>query len=189
VFLCSVEEVFVDTGERNYSGSGRNMQTMRRIDNLDNYHFLLPTASVSNLSGKEMATSAYGQELIGPYLAEFSQYSEYHVTIRSNTMKPLITTRSGGQVVGAIWHHNTSSLYQTSILITLTSPSSSTKLIAKIGDLLQNSLHKYSILISWRDHPADLHLNQLGPEGKLTRCCASACFDQNYWKWNAKSNQ
>ena len=37
VFLNAIQEVFIDTGERQYSGTGRNRQTTRVVNKYDNY--------------------------------------------------------------------------------------------------------------------------------------------------------
>jgi hypothetical protein len=56
-----------------------------------------------------MTLSPTGREFISQYWDEFYQYSKYHVTIKSETMKTLITTRTGAQVVSAILRHSKSS--------------------------------------------------------------------------------
>jgi hypothetical protein len=40
VFMSSIEEVFLDTGRREYSGAGRNRQTTNIVEEFNNYSML-----------------------------------------------------------------------------------------------------------------------------------------------------
>jgi hypothetical protein len=108
VFLSPVTDVFIATGEKTYTGSGRSQRTNRMVGKINNYEMLPVDAIFSNSSGSGMVLSATGKELIGQYWDKLSQYSNYHVTIKSDSMKTLITTRTGGQVVSSMLRHSKS---------------------------------------------------------------------------------
>src|SRR5689334_9897734 len=55
IFLPEIVEVFLDSGERQYSGTGRNRQTTRLVEPFNNYSMLpLDFTELVSARGKEM---------------------------------------------------------------------------------------------------------------------------------------
>ncbi len=110
VFLTELYEVYVDTGQRQYSGTGRNRQTTRVVTTYDNYKSLPFELAPINAKGSEMKLIS-GSEIISSYWAEFKDYSTYEVLFGSDikVAKPLIVTRTGERVLGALVRHEDSS--------------------------------------------------------------------------------
>lgn len=71
VFLPQLEEVFVATGEKQYSGTGRNARTNRFVTLHSNYNALPLTLRVTDGSGSAIKLSSRGGEIVAPYWKEF----------------------------------------------------------------------------------------------------------------------
>ena len=67
VYLPPLEEVYVDTGQRSYSGTGRNCQTTRHVALHTNYHAIPASIAQVNASGTSMKLVAKGAEVLAPY--------------------------------------------------------------------------------------------------------------------------
>jgi len=109
VFLPSLEEVYVDTGQRTYSGTGRNQKTTRHVAEYNNYNAIPPVLSPVTATGSAMKLSARGAELIAPYWAEFEGDSKYHVILEDPKVPACIVTRTGDKAVGALYRSKASS--------------------------------------------------------------------------------
>lgn len=103
VFLPSVQEVYIDTGERQYSGTGRNQKTTRIVSQYTNYA-TIPFIDLKplNATGSAMKLAPLGAEVLAPYWAEFGPLSEYKVLLSSETPGVCLTTKNGEKPVGAI---------------------------------------------------------------------------------------
>ncbi len=101
VFLPELYEVFIDTGKREYSGTGRNRQTTRVVDLYNNYKCLPFDLKPINSKGSAMRL-AKGSEILSSYWSEFGEYSVYKVRIEGHVSKPLIITKTGEKTVGAL---------------------------------------------------------------------------------------
>jgi len=102
VFLSQMQEIYVDSGERSYSGTGRNRSTTRHVELFNTYRSiplgLMPVAT----SGKQMKLSSKGAEILSPYWNEFEKDSTYEVILENPQIKAAITTRTGEKTVGAM---------------------------------------------------------------------------------------
>jgi hypothetical protein len=108
VFLQPVVEVYVDTGNRQYSGTGRNQRTTRLVEPYDNYAALPFDLGPLNAAGTEIKLTS-GSDVLGPYWAEFGPVSKYEVLLSPKTPGICLTTKSGDRPVGAIIRHASSS--------------------------------------------------------------------------------
>ena len=81
VFLPSLEEVYVDTGQRTYSGTGRNQRTTRHITEYNNYLAIPFNLSPVTATGSSMKLSTRGADVLAPYWAEFESVSQYEVIL------------------------------------------------------------------------------------------------------------
>lgn len=109
VYLPPLEEVYVDTGQRSYSGTGRNRQTTRHVEIYTNYQAIPATIAPVNASGSAMKLVAKGAEVLAPYWAEFESLSSYEVLLTAEKVPACITTRTGDKPVGALYRSKSSS--------------------------------------------------------------------------------
>ncbi|HCE3247881.1 hypothetical protein [Vibrio parahaemolyticus] len=100
-FLEQYRDFYIDTGKREYSGTGRNQKTTRMVSLYDNYKCLPLDVSVTPRQGKEMMLAPKGAEVISTFWQEFSALSEYKVTLESDQTKPLLYTKHGNNEVGS----------------------------------------------------------------------------------------
>lgn len=92
VFLTEYEEVYVDTGQRNYSGTGRSRQTTRIVEPFDNYQ-LVPTLAgkIVPAEGSQMRLSKEGASLVSTYWARFGEQTKYKVIFEQPQGNVLLT--------------------------------------------------------------------------------------------------
>lgn len=100
-FLEQYRDFYIDTGKREYSGTGRNQKTTRVVSLYDNYKCLPLDVSVTPRQGTEMMLAPKGAEVISTFWQEFSALSEYKVTLESDQTKPLLYTKHGNNEVGS----------------------------------------------------------------------------------------
>ncbi len=102
VILPDLDEVYVDTGERTYSGTGRNRQTTTLVRGVSNYELLpLPMKFVQS-KGNSMKLVTQNT-ILKDYWQEFGEQSQYRVYIEEmDTVKPLVVTPDGSRVVGGL---------------------------------------------------------------------------------------
>jgi hypothetical protein len=101
-FLPPVDEVYIDTGDRTYSGTGRNQKTTRIVDAYTNYKSLPISLAPVSASGSSMKLTSLGTEILASYWKEFGSLSEYKVLLSADTKGVSITTKIGEKPVGAI---------------------------------------------------------------------------------------
>lgn len=104
IFLQELQEVFIATGEREHSGTGRNRQTTRMVTEFDNYRSLPITMTPTTSHGKAMKLTREGS-LIADYWREFREHSLYKVLIEGKIGNPLVVTKSGEKTVGSLIRH------------------------------------------------------------------------------------
>jgi hypothetical protein len=102
VFLTPVQEVYIDTGERQYSGTGRNRVTTRIVNIYSNYNCIPVSLKPTNSRGSSVKLAPKGAEILAPYWSEFSAYSEYNVLLGSVESPACLLTRNGDKVVGTL---------------------------------------------------------------------------------------
>ena len=108
VFLPPVNDVYVDSGKREYSGTGRNQKATRLVEPYNNY-FALPIGLVPvNTAGTEMKLS-HDAAILAAYWSEFGPVSRYEVLLSHDTSGICLTTKTGDKPVGAIIRHANSS--------------------------------------------------------------------------------
>jgi hypothetical protein len=100
-FLEELYEVYIDTGKRQYSGTGRNQRTTRIVELYNNYKCLSFDLNPINSKGSAMRL-AKGSEILSSYWSEFGEHSSYEVRIEGKVSKPLIITKTGEKTLGAL---------------------------------------------------------------------------------------
>ena len=103
MIMSDLQEVFVDTGRREYSGTGRNRQTTRRVEILTNYELLPFNVKIAASQGSRMRCDQ-GGGLIREYWQVFGEESQYRVYFEdAGIASPLVVTQGGDRVVGGIF--------------------------------------------------------------------------------------
>lgn len=102
VFLSDKQEVFVATGQKQYSGSGRNQKTTRIVAEYCNYSSIPFKLDAIAATGKAMKLVSPGAEVLSAYWGEFESISEYKVTLPADTKGRAILTKHGEKVVGVL---------------------------------------------------------------------------------------
>ena len=83
IFMSELVEVFVDTGRRDYSGTGRNSRVTTLVEPFNNYSTLpISFEPIVNARGKEIKT-ARDLKMLAPYWEEFKGYTQYDVYFAS----------------------------------------------------------------------------------------------------------
>ncbi|ARU87845.1 hypothetical protein [Pseudomonas sp. M30-35] len=101
VFLSELTKLNIATGEKRFSGTGRNQQVTRIVTSYDNYHSIPLSLKPLIAKGKEIKLSAKNSEIISSYWSEFSAVSSYKV-ILDGECEPCLVTKHGDKVVGTI---------------------------------------------------------------------------------------
>lgn len=99
----------MDTGERSYSGTGRNQKTTRHVSLLSNYSALSASLAPVTSAGTSMKLAPKLMDLLGPYWTEFENSSAYQVVLGGVDLTPAVLTRAGDKPVGAIYRRKASS--------------------------------------------------------------------------------
>ena len=103
VNMSNLEDVYVSTGKKEYSGTGRNRQTTRLVRPLSNYEMLPFSIDIVESKGTLMKLHPSG-ELLREYWQQFGSESNYNVRIETSELfNPLLVTRSGDRTVGAVF--------------------------------------------------------------------------------------
>lgn len=101
VYLSELSEVSIATGEKRYSGTGKNRQTTRIVTPFNNYQILPLELNPVKTTGKEIKLSPKNSELISSYWQDFGDRSTYKV-ILENDLPACLVTKHGNKTVGAI---------------------------------------------------------------------------------------
>ncbi len=100
VLLNSLQEVYAATGERTYSGTGRNREFTRNVSLRSNYDFIPGRPKVRCSNGKSMRLEGK-DNVLAAYWSDFGDESEYRVLVEDDKGSKLVVTRTGNQVAGA----------------------------------------------------------------------------------------
>ena len=106
-FATELREVYVDNGERSYSGTGRNQKTTVHVVDYSNYRSIPSDLGPQKSTGSAMRLSARGR-ILAPYWKEFERDSKYKVTLAATGIPDCIVTRTGERPVGAIYGNKSS---------------------------------------------------------------------------------
>lgn len=101
VFLEDFDEIYIATGQRTYSGTGRNQKTTRHVANANNYNLLPLTLDIRASIGTQICINSKYQYL-KEYWSQFSEQSTFKVTFETKSIIPLLTTKTGSKPVGGL---------------------------------------------------------------------------------------
>lgn len=99
VHLCKPNEVFVQTGKNQFSGTGRNRQTTKIVEPFSNYEIIPAKVKWTASQGREMVVSLAYREILASYWERFGSLSTYEVTFEEATKDACLVTRHGGKAV------------------------------------------------------------------------------------------
>jgi len=102
VYLAPLQEVYIDTGKREYSGTGRNQKTTRIVALYNNYASIPFQLNPVSATGSAMRLVPLGAEVLAPYWSELGPLSEYKVLLPAGTPGVCLTTKTGEKPVGVI---------------------------------------------------------------------------------------
>ncbi|WP_083191063.1 hypothetical protein [Legionella jamestowniensis] len=109
IYLEEFIDFYIDTGQRTYSGTGKNQKTTTLVSLYDNYQCLPIDLSPSKAIGKEIKIDNNYASIISSYWDAFSGQSNYMVTINSDKVTPILYTKTGNKVVGGFYKLSNSS--------------------------------------------------------------------------------
>lgn len=102
IFLGDKRDVYIASGEKRYSGTGRKQQDTRIVTPFDNYRFIPVDATFTESVGSSMIIAPKGAEALSDYWHSFETLSRYMVFIDCKQGVGSILTKNGGRTVGLI---------------------------------------------------------------------------------------
>jgi hypothetical protein len=111
LMLNKEQTVYVATGTKSHSGTGRNRQTTRHVTSSSNYH-LVPgqIMVVTNSNGTSMTLTGK-ENVLAPYWSAMCDLSEFRVLLECEDLKPIVQTKTGQKTVGGILRYKNSNGY------------------------------------------------------------------------------
>jgi hypothetical protein len=109
VFLAELDKLYVDTGKREFSGTGRNRHTTIIVGDYSNYSCLPVKIDIVKTKGTEIKLAAKGGEAIASYWEEFGGISNYNVILTGENIPTCLFTKNGDKSVGAVYRSTESS--------------------------------------------------------------------------------
>lgn len=111
VYLSRFETVYRYTGEKQFSGTGRNQKTTNIVTPFRNYDVLpISPSKIIPKSGKEIKI-AKDLGSLSTYWNEFSKYSTYETYLEGSFDNTVLTTKAGEKTVGAVVKREKGSLF------------------------------------------------------------------------------
>lgn len=102
VLFKKYEEFFVHTGQKDFSGTGRNTRTTNYVTKTNNYAFFpVELGTIVNKGGAEM--KLLGSNILAPLWSKFGSYMRYESYIDSKLTEATFLTKTGEKTVGAIF--------------------------------------------------------------------------------------
>jgi hypothetical protein len=103
VFMGGYKEVFVHTGQKQYSGTGRNARITNIVTSYNNYEFLpIDIPELTPKGGKELRFN--NNPIFSTFWNEFNEYIVYESYINGKIELPLFFTKTGNKPVGGLFH-------------------------------------------------------------------------------------
>ncbi|MDD5555133.1 MAG: hypothetical protein PHO19_00455 [Candidatus Pacebacteria bacterium] len=102
VFMGQYEEVFVHTGQKQYSGTGRNTRVTNLVSSYNNYEFL--PVDIPGLIPKEGTELKFNNNgIFTTFWSEFKERIKYESYIDGKIETPLFFTKTGNKPVGGLF--------------------------------------------------------------------------------------
>ena len=102
LFFAKFEEIYIHTGEKQFSGTGRNARTTNVVRTTDNYKFC--PISLPTIVPKSGAGVTYlGHPAFATFWTEFRKFLTYESYLDGKVDVPLYVTRTANRTVGALF--------------------------------------------------------------------------------------
>lgn len=101
VLLSTPQDIFVDSGQRQYSGTGRNVRTTRLVEPCRNYDCLPANLSFTSCTGQAMRL-ADKADILSEYWRLFGERSQYKVTLEGKVSRKLVVSKDTTRIFGAM---------------------------------------------------------------------------------------
>jgi len=109
VFLRRFEEIYLYSGEKQYSGTGRNARVTNEVSVYDNYRFIpVKLPAIMPRTGSQVTFS--GHSAFASFWTRFKDKIEYESYLDDKVATPLFVTKTGGKPVGAMFKVGTGHL-------------------------------------------------------------------------------
>ncbi len=103
VIFNHYQEIWVHTGQKEFSGTGRYQTTTNIVDKYDNYRFLpFLIANIIPKGGKEIRPIG-NLGVLSSYWKDFQKFSCYESYIDDQIKQAMLVTKTGHKTVGAIF--------------------------------------------------------------------------------------
>lgn len=105
VFLTEKQDVFIATGAKTYSGTGRNQKATRMVELVSNYSMLPIDATFTNAVGSIVRLTDVGARWLASYWEDFGSSNGYKVQVAPGTSNPIriwLTTKGADLAVGGV---------------------------------------------------------------------------------------
>jgi len=102
VVFKKFENFFIHTGEKQYSGTGRNARTTNIVTEYNNYNFF-PVALPPIISKEGKEITFKGGAVFALLWKEFQKYFKYESYLDGKVLNPLFITKTGDKAVGALF--------------------------------------------------------------------------------------
>lgn len=101
VFIGTLEEVYVYTGQQTYSGTGKNRQTTHMVDLFNSYKFLPFDIKVTTCVGEEIDYQN-NSNIVTQFLIENEDGYFYSAYFDCNYLLPVATIKGSNKIIGGI---------------------------------------------------------------------------------------
>lgn len=106
IFLNKLDEIFIQTGQKQHSGTGRNTRITNIVDNYDNYKCIpFNLGKIITAKGSKINPVA-DLKYLAHYWQEFKENSNYEVYLDGEIGQPLLKTKTGNKTVARIIYGN-----------------------------------------------------------------------------------
>ncbi|MBI4977150.1 MAG: hypothetical protein HZC28_06680 [Spirochaetes bacterium] len=105
IVFSGYEEVFIHTGRKEYSGTGRNQKVTNLVSEINNYSiFPINVPTIIPKSGNEI--KCCGNPYFTTFWSEFKDYLSYESYFDGDIPVPLFITKNGNKPVGGLFKIN-----------------------------------------------------------------------------------
>lgn len=102
IFMQSMEQVFYNTGQKQYSGTGKNTRTTNIVDIVENYKMIPIDFKNKKIANGKNIKFTQEANFLKSYWELIKDFTEYQLYFEYEKAKPLILTKSGDKTVGAM---------------------------------------------------------------------------------------
>jgi hypothetical protein len=102
IYLSELEEYYIHTGRKEFSGTGRNRAVTNIVTSFFNYSCLpIKFDRIVISSGTEIIP-VQDLKFLAPYWKDFAKHSAYDVYLEGKFDNVVLTTKAGNRIIGAI---------------------------------------------------------------------------------------